>query len=314
VTDRALRILSHVPEGLLQPVRERFPSVELQVVPEEGALPEGTEGEVLLTYTWASPNFADLVTHGVRWVHTFGTGVDVFPFEALGERSLTCSRGASAIPISEWVLAVMLAFEKQLPDTWVHEPPERWSVGLQLGGLHGRTLGLVGLGGIGTAVAARARAFGMRVLAYRRTGRPSEIDGVEVVARLEDVLAAADHLVLAAPATSATEHLLDADAFSRMKAGVHVVNIARGELVDQDALRLALADGTVACASLDVAVPEPLPAGHWLYEHPKVRLSAHTSWAGPGALDGLLEPFLENLRRYLDDAPLEYRVDVAQRY
>jgi phosphoglycerate dehydrogenase-like enzyme len=79
-------------------------------------------------------------------------------------------------------------------------------------------------------------------------------------------------------------------------------------------LREALDAGIVACASLDVAVPEPLPAGHWLYTHPKVRLSAHTSWAGPGALDGLLEPFLENLRRYLDDAPLEYRVDVAQRY
>jgi len=313
VTDRALRVLSHIPEGLLAPLHERFSTVEVVVVPEEGALPPGTQGDVLLTYTWASPNFSDLMTCGVRWVHAFGTGVDDFPFEALGDRPLTCSRGASAIPISEWVLAVMLAFEKQLPSSWVTEPPERWSVGLQLGGLHGRTLGLVGLGGIGAAVATRARAFGMRVMAHRRTERPSEIEGVEVVP-LDDVLAEADHLVLAAPATPNTAQLLDANAFARMKPGVHLVNIARGELVDQDALREALDAGIVACASLDVAVPEPLPAGHWLYTHPKVRLSAHTSWAGPGALDGLLEPFLENLRRYLDDAPLDYRVNVAHRY
>lgn len=313
MTDRPLRVLSHIPEGLLGALHERFPTVEVIGVPEEGPLPAGTQGEVLLTYTWASPNFADLMNCGVRWVHTFGTGVDDFPFEALGERPLSCSRGASAVPISEWVLAVMLAFEKQLPGTWVSEPPERWSVGLSLGGLHGRTLGLVGLGGIGTAIATRARAFGMRVVAHRRTGRPSGIEGVEV-ASLEEVLAAADHLVLAAPATSATEHLLDANAFARMKRGVHVVNIARGELVDQDALREALDAGIVACASLDVAVPEPLPAGHWLYTHPSVRLSAHTSWTGPGALDGLLEPFLQNLGHYLSDTPLEYEVDVAQRY
>ncbi len=312
--DRALRVLSHVPEGLLASVHERFPSVEVTVVPEQGELAEDVRGEVLLTYTWASPNFADVVSRGVRWVHCFGTGVDPFPFEHLGDRALTCSRGASAVPISEWVLAVMLAFEKRLPQTWVQEPPERWNIGVDLGRLHGRTLGLVGLGGIGSAVAARALAFDMRVLALRRTRKPSEVEGVEVVTRLEDLLSEADHVVLAAPATPDTHHLLDADAFARMKPGVHLVNVARGDLVDQEALRAALDADHVACASLDVCEPEPLPAGHWLYSHPRVRLSPHTSWSDPGALQGLLDPFLDNLRRYLDDAPLEHVVDVALRY
>ncbi len=314
MSDDVVRVLTHVPDGLLAPVRERFPEVTVQAVPEEGALAQGTQGDVLLTYTWASPNFADVVARGVRWVHCFGTGVDAFPFEALGERDLTCSRGASAVPISEWVLAVMLAYEKQLPQTWVHEPPERWNIGWNLGRLHGRTLGLVGLGGIGEAVASRALAFGMRVLALRRTPRPSAIEGVEVVTELGALLEQADHLVLAAPATPDTRHLLDADAFARMKPDAHLVNIARGELVDQAALRTALDEGTLACASLDVCEPEPLPAGHWLYTHPKVRLSPHTSWSDPEALAGLLDPFVENLGHFLAGEPLEHRVDVSQRY
>ncbi len=314
MADRPLRILSHVPAGLLTRVAEQFPSVEMQEIPAEGELPADASGEVLLTQAWGSPNTHEVMKRGVRWVHAYGTGVNAFPFEALGECPLTCSRGASAIPISEWVLAVMLAAEKQLPEAWVHEPPERWSVGLQLGGLHGRTLGLLGIGGIGQAVAERALAFGMRVLAHRRTSSESPLPGVEIVRDLGELLAAADHLVVAAPATRETHHLLSREVFARVKPGVHVVNISRGELVDQEALREALDEGRVSLASLDVVVPEPLPAGHWLYTHPKVRLSAHTSWSAPGALDLLLDPFLENLRRYLDGEPLAHRVDVEQGY
>jgi phosphoglycerate dehydrogenase-like enzyme len=314
MSDRRLHVLSHVPTGLLSRVGEQFPSVSVQQIPEEGEIPAEARGEVLLTQAWGSPNAREVMKRGVRWVHAYGTGVNAFPFEVLGEAPLTCSRGASAIPISEWVLAVMLAVEKRLPAAWVHEPPERWSVGLFLGGLHGKTLGLLGIGGIGLAVAERALAFGMRVLAHRRREGESPLRGVEIVPDLESLLAAADHLVVAAPATPETRHLLSRGAFERVKRGMHLVNVARGELVDQEALRVALDDGRVGLASLDVVEPEPLPAGHWLYSHPRVRLSAHTSWSGPGALDRLLDPFLENLRRYLDGEPLAYSVDVELGY
>ena len=314
MADRALCVLSHVPEALLAPLAERFPSLRVQAVPEQGGPADDTRGEVLLTWAWGSENLAELLKHGVRWVHAFGTGVDAFPLAALDGRPLTCSRGASAVPISEWVLGVMLAAEKRLPEAWVREPPERWSIGLPLGGLHGRTLGLIGLGSIGLAVAERALAFGMQVLAHRRSARPSPLAGVRVVSSLPELLARADHLVLAAPATARTRGLLDARAFGAVKRGAHLVNIARGELVDQAALRDALDDGRVGLASLDVCVPEPLPAGHWLYRHPRVRLSAHTSWSAPGALEALLEPFLANLRRYLDGEPLAGRVDVELGY
>jgi phosphoglycerate dehydrogenase-like enzyme len=92
------------------------------------------------------------------------------------------------------------------------------------------------------------------------------------------------------------------------------VNVSRGSLVDQEALREALDEGRVARASLDVCDPEPLPAGHWLYSHPRVRLSPHISWSAPGALERLFATFAENLRRYRDGRPLEGRVDLERGY
>jgi phosphoglycerate dehydrogenase-like enzyme len=246
-------------------------------------------------------------------VHLAGTGIDSYPRELFDGRVVTNARGASAIPIAEFVLAAMLALEKRLPDTWISEPPEHWNFA-SLGWLNTRTLGLVGLGGIGVAIAERALPFGMRVRALRRRPEPSPVEGVEVVGSLEELLPEADHVVLAAPATLRTRHIINADALTLVKPGVHLVNIARGALVDQDALREALDDGRVAMATLDTVEPEPLPEGHWLYSHPKVRLSAHVSWASPAGMDRTLELFLDNLRRYAAGEPVQDVVDPDEGY
>ncbi|MBV8949938.1 MAG: hypothetical protein JOZ99_03615 [Actinobacteria bacterium] len=311
-----MKVLCQVGEQIARTVEDSVPSAEVILVPGEGALPDGVSGEVLLTTAMGSANLASVLERGVRWVQTLGTGVDRFPLDLVGDRILTCSRGASAVPIAEWVLATMLAFEKRLPESWIDERPEGWNVpaGGSLGALHGRTLGLVGLGGIGTAVAQRALPFGMRVNALRRSGAPSPIADVTIARSLPEVLHGADHVVVTAPATPETRHLLDADAFAAMKPGAHLVNIARGALIDQDALRVALDRDIVAMASLDTVTPEPLPEGHWMYGHPKVRLSPHISWSMPDALDALLDVFLENLRRYERGDPLLGVVDVAAGY
>ncbi len=308
-----MRVLTHVRGPVAEQVRAAVPDVELVEIPGEGELEDELEGEVLFTIPWNLPNLELVLGRGVRWIHTMGTGVDRFPLALVGDRTLTCSRGASAVPIAEWVLAQMLAVEKRLPDSWITSGPEHWHTA-QLGGLAGRTLGLVGLGGIGAAVAERARPFEMRVVARRRRDVPSPVPGVEQVSSLETLLGMADHLVLTAPSTPETHHLLDAAAFERVKPGVHIVNIARGALIDQDALRVALDDGRVSIASLDAVDPEPLPEGHWMYSHPQVHLSPHISWSMPGASDLLVETFVENLRRYRAGEPLEGVVDVDAGY
>ena len=309
-----LTVLSHVPLALLGPVRERFPDVALVRIPEEGAPPPDVRGDVLLTQAWGSPNLAEVMKRGVRWVHGYGTGVNEFPFEALAGVPLTCSRGASGIPIAEWVLAAMLAFEKRFPESFVNRP-EDWKIS-GLGGLFGRTLALIGLGGIGQAVAQRALPFGMRVFAMRRRGGASPVDGVRLVRSWKELLGEADHVVVAAPATPDTRHLVGRERFAEMKPGAHLVNVARGALVDQEALREALDSGTLAAATLDVAEPEPPPAGHWLYSHPRVRQSPHISWSMPGALELLLEPFLDNLARFQKGEALlaRDRVDLTRGY
>jgi phosphoglycerate dehydrogenase-like enzyme len=249
----------------------------------------------------------------VPWIQLSGTGVDKVPAALFEGRTITCARGASAIPISEFVLGAMLAFEKRFPEIWLDRPPEHWNFA-RLGGLSGRTVGIVGLGGIGAAIAQRALPFGMRVVALRRTGAASPVHGVELVTELAPLLEQADHLVLAVPLTPRTERILDAGAFARVKPGVHLVNIARGRLVDQDALRAALDDDRVAMATLDTVDPEPLPAGHWLYAHPKVRVSAHVSWASHAGFESTVDLFLDNLRRRIAGEPLQDIVDPQEGY
>lgn len=282
---------------------------ELIAIPSAEDLPAGVDGEVLLTYPWAGPNLSQVLARGVRWIHVIGTGIDAFPLQLLTDQALTCSRGGSAVPIAEWVLAMMLAFEKRLPEAWIHAlPADGWSRGMR-GGLYGKTLGLVGFGAIGTAVAQRALPFGMQVRAYRRTDTASGVSGVDVQRSLPDLVAASDHVVIAAAATPATRGLFSGEIFAAMKPGAHLVNVARGAIVEQEALRAALDDGRVAMASLDAVEPEPLPEGHWMYSHPRVRLSPHVSWQMPGAAELLIESFVDNLRRYRAGQPLTGIVD-----
>lgn len=285
----------------------------VEVVDVGQELTEGTTGEALFAAWLGHPIFDRLDEVGVRWMHLPGTGVDAWPRELLTGRTVTCARGVSGIPIAEHVLGSMLAFEKRFPETWLDEPPEHWNVA-PLGELAGKTLGLVGLGGIGTEIARRAVAFDMDVVALRRTSAPSPVPGVRVVTSLDELLPIADHLVLAAPATARTRFLIGGDALDRVKSGVHLVNIARGSLVDQDALHAALDDGRVALASLDTVDPEPLPEGHWMFAHPRVHLTAHVSWGSPRAFDRITESFVANLRRYVAGEPLDGIVDADEGY
>ncbi len=312
-SDVALRVLNMLGDRAAAAARDVVPDAEIITVPND-AIPDDLRGEVLFAaWSLGHPVFDRLDDLGVRWMHLPGTGIDAWPRTLLEGRTVTCARGVSAIPIAEFVLGAILAFEKRFPDIWLDTPPKHWNVA-DLSELADKTVGLVGLGGIGSAVAHRVRAFDARVRALRRRPDQPPVPGVEIVTDLDDLLQTADHLVLAAPATPATIGLLDEAAFASMRPGLHLVNIARGSLVDQDALRTALDDERVARASLDTVDPEPLPAGHWMYTHPRVRLSAHVSWVSPRAFDRMLAAFAENLRHYVTGEPLEGVVDAEEGY
>ena len=280
--------------GAFERIRARFPS--LDIVDISSGLPPGKRGDVLFG-GWSAHSVGAMDT-GVHWVQFMGTGLDGVPQAVKEAPLLTTARGSSAVAISEYVLATMGAFSRNFPQSWLREPPEYWFA-QPATPLAGATLGLVGFGGIAQRLACLALALDMSVMALRRQALPSPLEGVVMAASLADLVSVADHLVLAAPATDATRHVFNDESLALCKPGVHLVNIARGALVDHDALRRALDNGTIARASLDVTEPEPLPAGHWLYEHPKVFLTPHASWAGPPAFEASTDLFCDNLVRYL---------------
>lgn len=291
-------------------LRAEFP--DLEIVEINQGLPDDGSADVLFG-CWGA-HAVEAVQRGVQWVQLSGTGIDGVRPEILAAPVVTCARGASGVPISEYVLTTMLAFEKDLPGNWLHGAPKHWNF-QRMDALAGKTLGLVGIGGIGSRVARLALAFEMDVVALRR--RPelgSPVPGVRVTADVDEILPVADHLALAAPGTPRTQHLLDERAFSLVKPGVHLVNIARGSLVDQDALRAALDDDRVARASLDTVTPEPLPDGHWMYEHPKVFLTPHSSWSSRAFFEAAIDLFVANLRRYVDGEPLADVIDRDEGY
>ena len=217
---------------------------------------------------------------GIRWIHILGAGADGFPFEAVGDRVLTCSRGAGGAGHRRVRPRRHARLREAAPPVVDHRPggplehsPARWARGA-----HPRDRRARGHRHRGGPAGPGLRHGRGRLSGGRR--RPP-LEGVSLCPDLPTLLGRSDHLVVAAPATPATHHLLDDAAFAALKPGVHLVNVARGSLIDQDALLRALDDGRVAMASLDVVEPEPLPGGHPLYRHPSVRLSPHISWSSP---------------------------------
>ena len=297
----------------------------LRVIDDEApAWDRAHEAEVLLTaprHGWGhAPAEAPPGWPGrLRWVHTASVGIDFFPDWLFEVPQVTCARGVAAVPIAEFVLAALLEHDRSLaqrrvagPVAWRREFERASASPMPV--LQGQTLGLVGFGAIGREVAQRALAFGMGVMALRRTSAPVGLPGVRAVASLHELMACSDHVVLAAPITPETRHLINAEALSHARPGQHLVNIARGQLVDHEALLRALDAGPLAAATLDVTDPEPLPEGHALYLHPRVRLTPHISWAAGDVEVATLRKFQDNLDRYLAGLPLHDRVDPGRGY
>jgi phosphoglycerate dehydrogenase-like enzyme len=247
----------------------------------------------------------------LRWIQIAAAGIDAFPSWFFTGPTVTSGRGVGAVAIAEYVLAAMLAHEKRFFDGIRIVEAAGWKSRM-LGRLAGKTLGLVGLGAIGREVASRAAAFGMSVSAVTRSG--SAMPGVTIVASVSELAARSDHLVLAAPLTRETRGIIGADVLAQAKTGLHLINVSRGAVVDQDALLSALDRGPVGAATLDVTSPEPLPADHPLYRHPRVRLTPHCAWNTDDAVDRLTAKLADNLDRFLSGAALLDVVDAARGY
>jgi phosphoglycerate dehydrogenase-like enzyme len=251
----------------------------------------------------------------LRWVQGVGAGVE--QFAAAGVRkdrvTVTNASGISASSMAEFVIGRLLSIWKRLREADQYQQAHQY-VRTYGRTFAGSTLGIVGMGHIGEAVAQRARALGARVLGLKRSHRPGATsdfaDALFGPAQLHSMLAECDAVVIAAPATTETFHIIDAAALAAMKPGAVIVNVARGSLIDEAALIDALGGERLGAAVLDVFETEPLPASSPLWDLPNVYVSAHSSVSVDRYMSDVFDLFVENLIRYARCESLRNLVDM----
>jgi len=310
------RIASQLDAAFNARLRELLPDVEVLELPR--GLPQVLPADVRVLLAAPHGDFRDAAEppagwpFGLQFVQLVTSGLDYFPRWLFDSLPVASARGSTAETIAEFALAAIFAAAKQLPQVWI-EAAEHWQQ-RPLAAVAGSTLGLFGFGSIAQSLAPKALALGMQVLALRQSTRPFEVPGVEAVADLHELFARADHLVLAVPLTAQTWQIIDARVLASAKPGLHLINIARGALIQQAPLLAALDSGAIALASLDVADPEPLPAGHAFYRHPRVRLSPHTSANSPQVYLNIAQLLVRNIRRFDQGLELENQLEVGRGY
>jgi len=312
----AVKVL--VTHGLSEEDSDRIRSVSDAIELEtargmEEALAKAASAEVIQPGAWSEKLWK--AAPSLKWVQSGGAGVERYmtPDFIASPILLTNAQGIYAIPIADHVMAFILYFSRRF-DVLVRNQLRRewadWGT-VDLHELAGKTLGIVGLGGIGTEVARRAKAFDMRVIATRRrpdlpSKHADEIRGIDGLGWL---LQESDYVLLSLALTRETRGLIAEAELESMKPTAYLMNVGRGGLVDEAALVRALQEGKIAGAGLDVFAQEPLPEDSPLWEMPNVMITPHDAGDSPRSHERLMDLFCENLRRYVSGEPLLSVVD-----
>jgi phosphoglycerate dehydrogenase-like enzyme len=283
-------------------------NIELLVASShDEAVQQAAESEA--SYTWLSPEIIKRAKK-LRWVQVGSAGVERYMFPELvnSDIILTNAKGIYGSQIAEHVMALVLSLARALNILIRRQQEEAWESRthlpvIELGGL---TMTVVGLGGIGSVVAKRAAAFDLRIIGIDpvQTSKPDYVEALWKTDRLHEALRQSDFVVICCPLTPETQNLMSDKEFGAMKPSAYLINIARGGIVDQEALVRALKAKKIAGAGLDVTVPEPLPKGHELWRMENVILTPHMAGQSPHGGKRIMDLFCENLRRFTAGEPL----------
>jgi phosphoglycerate dehydrogenase-like enzyme len=309
--------------SMREKIVDAAPGARLIPVSADGVADEPVEDvEVLLRgYSLGGEALDRLVGRmpKLRWIHSVSVGVEsvLTPCVRLRGLTVTNGRGVFDQPIAEYVMTMILALCRRLPQLLELQRERTWQP-IEAAEVSETTIGLVGLGGIGCEVAELARPFGPRIVAIRRRPNAGHVEGVEVLGGLDALpalMATSDFIVLALPLTSETEALIDDRALAAVKSGAWIINVARGGLVDEFAMLRALrSGGPLGGAVLDTFREEPLPETSPFYRLPNCIVTPHTSWSSAEVLGRTLDVFCENLRLYREGRQLNYLVDATAGY
>jgi len=284
---------------------------------DDEALAHADTAEVLIG--WGNARVGKLLPHAphLRLIQAMGAGVEGMLANGAAESSvpLANAKGSNSEPIAEHVIGLVLAFARGLHIAVRNQAHHTWNSRAVRGvEIAGQTLGVLGLGSIGLETARRAKALGMRVVSLERPGRtrPPEVD--RLVADKIALAAESDYLLVATPLTPETHQIIDEATLAAMKPSAYLINISRGQTVDEPALIRALQEGQIAGAGLDVTTVEPLPADSPLWDLPGVIITPHVAANSPRTMGRVMDLVAENLRRLAAGEPLLNLVDKQKGY
>ena len=319
-----IKILGHsvfLDDVAIETVRSSFAEAEVYWAhTEDEALKLIPEVDVL----WCHDLTAKMLeaATNLRWVHSIAAGVEalLFPEFIESDIPLTASKGIHAIQIAEHIFALILSYTRNLPLAFEAQGRSEWlAMDVSRSGItevYERTMGIIGLGGIGSEVSKRAKGLGMRVIAVKRRSspKPDFVDELYFEDRLKEVLSQSDFVVLALPSTPATKEIIGEEELRAMKDDSFLVNVGRGNAIDEEALVRALKEGWIGGAGLDVFSEEPLPSTSPFWRLANVVLTPHSSGGSPHIGRRSAELFCENIRRFLAGEELLNIVDKKEGY
>ena len=295
------------------------PKARLQ--PEERATIEVAYLTRDISFSEHYPVFGETLTAApnLKWVHFVNTGVDQHPFlRNLVERGvrLTTSAGSNGEPVAQTAICGLLMLARKFPHWWAAQGRREWTPLREDGvprDLPGQTVLIVGLGTVGMTVARFCQMLGMQVIGVRRSPRRPDdpVHEIRTLAALPELLARCDWVVLACPLTPETRRIINTATLARLPRGAHLVNVARGEVVDESAVIAALQSGQLGGAYLDVFEKEPLPVDSPLWDLPNAVVSPHNASASSGNDDRAMRIFLANLVKWAQGKPLQNEVNPA---
>lgn len=293
------------------------PVIRLVEFNNDGDAPDARSPQVLLRWGWEAAAIDTMLERhpSIRWIQMPSAGVERLYSQIKGYSGVvTNAAGIYAEPIAEWGITMMLMHAKQLGALMENFRKRQWTAG-DSDELGGKTVGIIGAGGIGSAVARKAKGMGMHTVGLRASGRASDdYDEMFGPNGLKEVLSRSHYVIICTPLTTSTEGMFGETELRAMRQDGVLLNIARGRIVQTDALMKALSERWLAAAYLDVTDPEPLPEDHPLWTLPNVFITPHMSGRSPNSERRVMDLFCENLRRWIASEPLLNVVDLERGY
>ena len=312
------------PQPILpETLRRRWPEMQVLHLTDYDQLPpELPDTDIFVGYS-LRPQQLQLAKK-LKWLHSTAAGVMQLMYPELRESGImvTNPSGIFSVPMAEHTMGLLIALARNFPDSVRHQDSSHWGQQdiwdqpQRLTELNGRLLLIVGFGSIGRELARRARAFGLRIWGVTRSGKGDEALAEKIfpTSQLDEVLPQADYVVIAAPETHETFHLMNAVRIAKMKRGAHLINVGRGSLLDEAGLIRALESGALAGAAVDVTSIEPLPSDSPLWKAPHLFITPHTSAVSDRLWLRQSEILVQLLERWFDGRTLFNQVDFTRGY